>query len=109
MRNLMTTRLSCLLLALACAPFAQAQNTTTAFVGVNVLPMTGPEVLTNRTVVVTDGRITAITPATTKPPAGAVQIDARGKFLMPGLSEMHAHIPGANAAPQIIQDIMFLY
>jgi imidazolonepropionase-like amidohydrolase len=106
----MTRRLFCLLLALACAPIAHAQNApSTAFVGVTVLPMTGPEVLTNRTVVVRDGRIVAITPATTKPPAGAVQIDARGKFLMPGLSEMHAHIPGANAPAQLIQDIMYLY
>jgi len=28
---------------------------------------------------------------------------------MPGLAEMHAHIPGANAPPQLIKDIMFLY
>ena len=104
----MTRRLFCLLLALASASIAQAQ-TTTAFVDVTVLPMTGPGVLTHRNVVVTDGRIIAITPASTKPPAGAVQIDGRGKFLMPGLSEMHAHIPGANAPPQLIQDIMFLY
>jgi imidazolonepropionase-like amidohydrolase len=60
-------------------------------------------------VIVTNGRITAITPATTKAPTGAIQVDGRGKFLMPGLSEMHAHIPGANAAPQLIQDIMYLY
>lgn len=102
-------RLFLLLLGLASASVAHAQNTTTAFVDVTVLPMTGPGVLTRRTVVVTGDRIVSITPATTKPPANAVLIDGRGKFLMPGLSEMHAHIPGANAAPQLIQDVMYLY
>lgn len=101
-------RLYCLLM-LACGAPAYAQNATTAFVDVSVLPMTGPGVLTHRTVVVKDGRIVAITPAATRPPAGALQIDGRGKFLMPGLSEMHAHIPGANAPAQLIEDIMFLY
>ena len=30
-------------------------------------------------------------------PDGATRIDGRGKFLMPGMAEMHAHIPGGQA------------
>ena len=36
-------------------------------------------------------------------------IQGRGKFLMPGLAEMHAHLPGANAPAQLAPDILFLY
>ena len=45
------------------------------------------------TVVVSGGRITAVEPANTiRVPAAAVVIDAPGKFLMPGLWDMHAHL-----------------
>ncbi|MGH7664915.1 MAG: amidohydrolase family protein, partial [Gemmatimonadaceae bacterium] len=82
----------------------------TAFVGVSVIPMDRERVLADQTVIVRDGRIAAIGPAAaTTVPAGAQRIDGRGKFLMPGLAEMHAHIPGANAPEQLIRDIMFLY
>ena len=48
-------------------------------------------------VVVTDGRIAAVKPAGDAPPAGVAVIDATGKFLIPGLWDMHAHVP----VPQI--------
>ena len=35
-------------------------------------------------------------------PAGATRIDGRGKFLMPGVAEMHAHIPGGQAPDALI-------
>jgi imidazolonepropionase-like amidohydrolase len=63
----------------------------TAFVNVNVVPMDTERVLPNQTVLVEGGRITALGPASQiKVPAGAVQIDGRGQYLMPGLGEMHA-------------------
>ncbi len=43
--------------------------------------------------VVTDGRITAIgTAAKIKTPAGAEVMDATGKFIMPGLVNVHGHV-----------------
>jgi imidazolonepropionase-like amidohydrolase len=62
----------------------------TAFVGVNVVPMDTERVLANHTVLVEDGRITALGPsAQVKIPAGAVRVDGRGQYLMPGLADMH--------------------
>lgn len=47
---------------------------------------------TDQTVVVVGARIVAVGPATlVKPPTGARVIDARGKFLIPGLWDMHVH------------------
>src|SRR5688572_14553856 len=50
----------------------------------------------NQTVVVRGHRIVAVGPsATVRPPAGAQVVDGRGKFLIPGMWEMHGH-PGHN-------------
>jgi imidazolonepropionase-like amidohydrolase len=84
------------------------ERATYAFVNVNVIPMDSERVLEDHTVVVRDGRIAAVGPAaTTEVPAGATRIDGRGRYLLPGLAEMHGHLPGANAA--VAEDILFLY
>src|SRR6266496_490716 len=48
----------------------------------------------NRTVLVDDGRITAINPASEAVPARYEQVDCRGKFVIPGLIENHTHWEG---------------
>jgi len=61
---------------------------------VHVLPMTaGGAALDDVTVVIRDGRIASIaTGANTARPRGAQRIDGRGKWLLPGFSDMHVHI-----------------
>jgi imidazolonepropionase-like amidohydrolase len=67
-----------------------------AFLNVNVVPMDTERVLVNQTVVVEDGRITALGPVSqVTVPAGAVRVDGRGQYLIPGLADMHAHVPVA--------------
>jgi imidazolonepropionase-like amidohydrolase len=79
------------------APMAPAG--VTAFVNVNVIPMDAERVLADQTVLVQGGWITALGPSDQmKVPAGAVRIDGRGKYLMPGLADMHAHLFSANTA-----------
>ena len=81
-----------------------------AFSNVSVVPMTGNQILPNQTVVVTGDRITAVGPAkTAKVPDGAARIDGQGKYLMPGLAEMHGHIPGGNAPREFVDNVLFLY
>lgn len=90
----------------------QSSAAVTAFTGVTVIPMDRERVVPNQTVIVRDGRIAAVGPSSsTTVPAGAVRIDGRGKFLMPGLAEMHAHVLGPQAAnaEELNRDIMFLY
>lgn len=64
------------------------------FKSIAVIPMTEEQVLFNQDVVVSKGRIVALGES------GAVDfnedaqvIDGKGKFLLPGLAEMHAHVP----------------
>lgn len=62
------------------------------------------------TVVVDGSRIAAIGPtATTPTPSTASIIDARGKYLIPGLWDMHAHSAGGPAAPWDARIILPLY
>src|SRR5688572_3238524 len=68
------------------------QPASLAVFNVSVVPMDRDRVLAGQTVVVADGKISAIGPAdTVTVPAGAQRIDGAGKFLMPGLADMHAH------------------
>jgi len=101
-----------LLVALASgAPaWAQPEPETTAFVGVTVLPMDAERVLEDHTVVVRADRIVAVGPsAEVAVPAGARVVDGAGRYLMPGLAEMHAHIPGPQASEELMERLMFLY
>lgn len=79
------------------------------FLSVNVLPMNKETILPNQTVVVKNGRITAMGDAAkTKYSKDALVIDAKGKYLMPGLAEMHAHVPPIdNIEP--MKDILLLF
>jgi imidazolonepropionase-like amidohydrolase len=89
---------------------AQAQPGTVAFVGVNVVPMDRERVIENQTVIVRDGRIVEVGPAgQVNVPAGATRVDGAGKYLMPGLAEMHGHLPGGQAPREYIDNVLFLY
>ena len=80
------------------------------FVGVNVIPMDRDTVLRDQLVVVQEGRILAIgAKGSVQVPAGATQIQAQGKYLMPAIAEMHAHIPGGSAPDAEIERTLFLY
>lgn len=80
---------------------------THAFTNVNVVPMDEERVLSNQTVVVEAGLITALGPAAATPvPAGAMLIDGRDRYLLPGLGEMHGHLP---TAVDDAEDFLFLY
>ena len=106
-----THRLGVVVAVAACAaylPQPQAQTPSIAFVGVTVLPMDKDVAIPDQTVIVRDGKIASIG-AAAEVPAGAVRVDAKGKFLMPALAEMHAHIPGGTQPDAAIERTLFLY
>lgn len=93
------------------ASFAfSATPTTTAFVDVTVLPMDSERTLARQTVIVRDGRIAEVGPvASVQVPSDAQRIDGTGKFLLPGLAEMHGHNPAAGSPPELFENVLFLF
>lgn len=83
----------------------------TLFSGVTAITMDGQKVVENAFVYIKDGRIVYVGTSNTgyKPTAKTQIIDAEGKFLMPGMVEMHGHLPQAAARSQQAQDTLFLY
>jgi len=100
-----------LLMALAPAAPLAAQEQATVITNVTVIPMDTERTLSNHTVVVRGQRIAEMGPAgSIKTPAGARVIDGRGKYLMPGLAEMHGHIPpGQGATDENISKVLAYY
>src|SRR4051812_2196303 len=67
-------------------------NATAAFVDVTVLPMDSDAELAHQTVLVDGQKIVAIGPvASTGVPKTAHRIEGAGKWLIPGLVDMHVH------------------
>ncbi len=73
---------------------------TFAFVGATVIDGTGKAPIPNATVVTRDGKIVAVGPSKkVKVPAGAQRIDVTGKYIIPGLWDMHAHYEQVEWGP----------
>ncbi len=103
-----------LLCAFCACGFAQQpatdESAAVAFVNVTVLPMDGERVLAGHTVVVRGDRIVAVGPAdVVEAPEGALVVDGGGKYLLPGLAEMHGHVPPPDAPAAITEAVLFLY
>jgi hypothetical protein len=73
---------------------AQAPPPATAFVNVTVLTMVDDRIRPRQTVLVRDGRIAGVggSDEIQVPPDAAV-IDGEGRFLVPGLTDAHVHLP----------------
>ncbi len=77
--------------------------TATAFVGVTVIVTDPPEAPADQVVVVEGDRITAVGPSATTTaaiPAGADVIDGVGRYLTPGLADMHVHLGFSDPDPR---------
>jgi imidazolonepropionase-like amidohydrolase len=94
----MNTRILLLLFLIAVAIGLQAQDIVNStereivLTSVNVISMENDQVQSNQTVIVKNGKITAIG-KNLKYGKDALVIDGKGKYLIPGLAEMHAHVP----------------
>lgn len=89
------------------SPSAAAQEAEPpgwALVGVNVLPMDAPRALMDQTVIVAAGRIEAVGPREqTAIPSGARALDLRGRWVMPGLVDMHVHLFSRDELPLYLE------
>ncbi len=88
----------------------QSQQQTIAFTHATVIPMDRERSLTDHTVIVRGDRIVEVGPSTrVTVPRGATEVNTQGKFIIPGLAEMHAHIPGGQAVNEFSTRVLALY
>ncbi|MEJ7766267.1 MAG: amidohydrolase family protein [Chitinophagaceae bacterium] len=94
MKPLLTGLLLLLIFSAPAQKIIDSRVQEIVFRSVNVIPMDEERVISNQVVVIKNGIITAIgDPAKVKYGRQSTVIDATGKYLMPGLGEMHAHVP----------------
>lgn len=83
-----------------------------AFLNVDVLPMdgTGDHLLERQVVMIENGQVSLIGAADEFSVAEDVtSIDAEDYFLMPGLTEMHGHLPNPRMSDEDVRNLLFLY
>ena len=71
----------------------------------SLVDVTSGAIRENTNVLVVDGHIAGIGERV-KVPAGARRVDATGKFLIPGLWDMHVHLAGLTADPKWSRDVL---
>ena len=80
--------------------FAGRRTGTFAFVGATVVDVTGKPPIPNATIVTSGGKIVAVGPSSSvKIPQDAQRIDVTGKYIIPGLWDMHAHYEQVEWGP----------
>ncbi|MBL8987436.1 MAG: amidohydrolase family protein [Gemmatimonadetes bacterium] len=87
------TRIAAALSGLAVTLVATAPAQTLAVTGGTVIDATGRAPIADGVVLIQNGRITAVGPAgQVQVPAAATRVDARGKYVIPGLMDANLHL-----------------
>ena len=82
---------------------AAAQNEILAFTNANVIDGVAAEPITDATVVVADGKIQSVETGNVPLPSGARVIDLEGRYLMPGLIDVHVHLRNFESARRALR------
>ena len=95
---------------IACKPVQEPTSETAILISdVNIIDVRNGEVLENRQIVVDSGKIKRISTTVENTAGYSTKIDGKGKYILPGMAEMHAHIPQPPTSNQRIEDVLFLY
>ena len=93
--------------ALALPRVAAAQQPTPArvlvIVHANLIDGARGAFATDASIVVRDGKIAEIATASFTPPPGAEVIDARGRWVLPGLIDVHTHVSSLASARRALE------
>jgi imidazolonepropionase-like amidohydrolase len=109
MRAILTIILLLHIVGFSSGQIVTSSDKQIVFNDVNVISMLTDKVATHQVVVTKNGKITLIGPLNkVKYDKNAIVIDAKGKYLMPGLAEMHAHVP-PNEDLEAMKEVLSLF
>jgi len=101
-----------LIVVIATFMFSTSAFADTLIRGATVITMDRAKVFENATVYIVADRIEYVGPSDEAPTfikAPELEIDGTGKFLIPGLAEMHGHLPSADVTSRDTKQTLFLY
>ena len=102
--------LICVVTFLSCSPKKISISPTAVLItDVNIVDVSNGDILKNRQVVIDSGKIKKILESVGNVGEYPNIIEAKGKYLIPGLAEMHAHIPQPPTSDTSIEETLFLY
>ncbi len=102
--------ISVLLALTACGQPQEPVSPTAILISdVHVVDVTGGTILEHQNVVVDSGKIKSISGEQLQPGAYNKVVMGSGKYLLPGLAEMHAHIPNPSTSRERLEETLFLY
>ncbi len=106
----MNKYLTLLLILTACSSTPTYEMSADGIVvaNVNIINVRDGSILPGQHVFIDSGRIVKIS-SEPSVPTGATTIDGQGRYLLPGLAEMHAHIPSPQWGRSNLNETLFLY
>lgn len=104
MRSILT-----LLITILVGSVIQLHAQTVVFQDVHLLTMESERVTPNQTVIVHNGVIDWVGPASEAEIPRGAEIISGEYYLMPGLAEMHAHIPSESQGEEYVQQVLKMY
>ncbi len=96
-------------LSLGCRQAEPPSEKDILIADVTILDPSDGSLLEHQYVEVDSGVITRITAEAPEGVLYKTEIDGSGKYLMPGLAEMHAHIPSPPASREHVEETLLLY
>ncbi|MEM7382688.1 MAG: amidohydrolase, partial [Bacteroidota bacterium] len=98
------------LIAISCNQAQEKSNPQGILISdINIVDVRNGVILENRNIVIDSGKITSIKESVEGGIKFKDTIDGTGKYAVPGLAEMHAHIPSPNTPTERIEEVLFLY
>jgi len=102
-------RMTLLLAAIFLIAGCTVESDSILIENVTLLSMEFDELSENHSILITDGRIAWVGPAADARTFRGATIITGDYYVMPGLAEMHAHIPGANQGEEYMKAVLGLY
>ncbi len=87
----------------------QKKSSATLISDVSILDVSTGEIMEHQSIEIDSGKIRRITGILTDTTGFETVIDGKGKYVMPGLAEMHAHIPAPPISQEQLEETLFLY
>jgi hypothetical protein len=102
--------LLCFAVFLCCSPKKKNVSRTAVLItDVNIVDVSNGNILENQQVVIDSGKIKIIVVSLDNVDDYVTKISGKDQFLIPGLAEMHAHIPQPPTIDTRIEETLFLY